>query len=292
MSSPHPVVRMNREYTEISSALADFCRKLKDENIETLAIDFEAEFNLHVYGEKLCLIQLFDGKDFYLVDPFAVSDTEIVKFLSLKNLTRIFFGADSDRSLVFKQYGLKMSSIYDLQHLVEVLNLDHKGLDAVLFSELGIEVSKKKAFQRYNWTRRPIDEEAKQYALGDVAHLFELSRVLIDKIRSEDKIEQLIYRLVSVDNSYDKKTIPGIFKTPDYKRMRRAEKNRYEKVVEIREAHAKALNLPPNTVLTKRDIASIARNPESVKKLRFDRKIPAQVRSRIINEVLEGVTEV
>ena len=36
-----------------------------------IAVDFEGEFNLHIYGEHLCLIQIFDGCDFYLIDPRA-----------------------------------------------------------------------------------------------------------------------------------------------------------------------------------------------------------------------------
>ena len=78
--------------------------------------------------------------DYYLVDPFLINDDIIVKFLTLKNMLYMFFAADSDRSLVYKQYKLKMNAVYDLQYLVEVLDLPSKGLDAVLLSELGITV--------------------------------------------------------------------------------------------------------------------------------------------------------
>ena len=95
-------------------------------------MDFEGEFNLHVYGEKLCLIQVYDGSSYYPVDPFPIADEIIVKFLSMKNMLYMFFAADSDRSLVYKQYKVKMNAVYDLQHLVEVLDLPGKGLDAML----------------------------------------------------------------------------------------------------------------------------------------------------------------
>ena len=29
--------------------------------ITSIAMDFEGEFNLHIYGEHLCLVQIFDG---------------------------------------------------------------------------------------------------------------------------------------------------------------------------------------------------------------------------------------
>ena len=41
-----------------------------------IAVDLEGEFNLHIYGEHLCLIQIFDGKDFYIIDPRSKAVSE------------------------------------------------------------------------------------------------------------------------------------------------------------------------------------------------------------------------
>ncbi|MGE4464410.1 MAG: 3'-5' exonuclease, partial [Sphaerochaeta sp.] len=61
-------------YTMIDTdaALASLLVTWKEAGITSVAMDFEGEFNLHIYGEHLCLIQLFDGSAYYLVDPFKV----------------------------------------------------------------------------------------------------------------------------------------------------------------------------------------------------------------------------
>jgi ribonuclease D len=53
---------------------------------ERIAVDFEGEFNLHVYGEHLCLIQVYDGDVFYIIDPRS-------KALTVKGLEAFFFHA-------------------------------------------------------------------------------------------------------------------------------------------------------------------------------------------------------
>jgi len=280
---------MQRDYTDIRSndELLKLIKSLNDRNVKTIAMDFEGEFNLHVYGEKLCLIQMYDGINYYLVVPFSLSDEILARFLTLKNMLYIFFAADSDRSLVYKQYGVKMNAVYDLQHLVEVLDLPGKGLDAVLLSELGVTVENKKKFQRQNWIKRPIEEGAKQYAVNDVAYLFKLHERLLQKIKDEDKVEQLIFKLAGTFKDFDKKSVPGIFKIPAFRKMSRMKKDKYTKIVELREACAKELNLPANTVLTKQDLVAVTEDSESIRRVRFHQKVPRGMRDKLIEDVLK-----
>jgi ribonuclease D len=54
-------------------------------------MDFEAEFNLHVYGEHLCLIQVFDGEEFLLIDPMNIDEKDLKSFLEMKSPVKVFF---------------------------------------------------------------------------------------------------------------------------------------------------------------------------------------------------------
>ena len=121
---------MPEHYTEIldDAGLKALMAHFSQERPPLVAMDFEGEFNLHCYGEKLCLIQIYDGKNFYLIDPFPITAQLLGEFLTMKNMVWLFFSGDSDASLVYKQYGVRMRSIYDVQHLVEVLDLPKKGL--------------------------------------------------------------------------------------------------------------------------------------------------------------------
>ncbi len=278
---------MLRTYVEITGnrELRDFCKSLADRGITRLAVDFEGEFNLHVYGEKLCLIQVYDGRDFYLIDPLGISKDALFDFFSIKDMVYFFYSADSDMSLIYKQYGIKMRSVYDIQLMVEVLNLPSRGLDGVLSSELGIVVEKKSRFQRHNWTLRPIDEDAKQYALNDVAYLFELHKKLMVKIKDRDLFEALVLKLVASAKDFDKKSVPGIFKTQAYKQMSRARKAVYKKIVEIRESYAKELDVPAHLVIPKHDLPDLAENPGKIRNIRFHNRVPGEMKERIVKDV-------
>lgn len=280
---------MIKDYKEItkSGELAAYRKELISRGVKKIAMDFEAEFNLHVYGEHLCLIQVYDGRDFILIDPMTIDPKELKAFLEMKSPVKVFFGADSDRSLVYKQYGIKIASLFDVQHLAEVLDLKKRGLDGVLELVLNVQVEKKKKYQQYNWMKRPLDRDAMEYALGDVKYLFELSDVLLARIEEKGLVEDLAFRLTSVNIDYDKKSVPGIFKTAAYKKMNRQVKRRYESIADVRDRHAREINVPPNTVLTKQDMTDVAYDLNRIKSVRFNRRVKDDRRKRVVKDILE-----
>ena len=161
------------QHLDNDQKLAAFLKHLKDRSITTLAVDFEGEFNLHVYGEKLCLVQIFDGTTFFTIDPFAVSADLLKQFLEDRKVLKLFFGAGSDVQLVYKESKIVLNSVLDLQILAEVAGCVNKGLSGLTEELFGKVTVKKKQFQMHNWTRRPIDRDAVEYALSDVEMLFE-----------------------------------------------------------------------------------------------------------------------
>lgn len=87
----------------------------KEQGITTVAMDFEGEFNLHIYGEHLCLIQLFDGSAYALVDPFTLSKEALKAFLEDASLLKVMFDCASDSALVRKQYDILLDGVYDIR---------------------------------------------------------------------------------------------------------------------------------------------------------------------------------
>ena len=178
-----------------------------------------------------------------------------------------------------------MLAVYDLQLLVDVLDLPKKGLDAVLESQLGVRVEGKKRYQRQNWLVRPLDEGARQYALNDVAHLFSLHGALLKKIEAAGLTEKLVFCMAASSKDWDRKSIPGIFKVPAYRKMKSPQKLLYEKIVAVRESSAEALNIPAHFVIPKQDLVGLSENPERIRQQRFGPKVSEQMRNRIIREV-------
>ncbi len=276
-----------KEYTLIKSDddLIKYRKHLDHNDITIVSMDFEGEYNLHIYGETLCLIQIYDGDKYFVIDPFEISRGELAKTLEDRNIMKIFYDANSDSKLLYKQYGIKMQAVYDLKILVDLLDFERKGLDAVIYRLLGITVLKKKRFQRYNWTLRPVDKDAMQYALSDVEHLFVLKKKLFELIEKSCKTEELIYSIIKKTVDFDRETIPGILKSFEYRKLRSAEKNLLKKIFEIREEIARELNVPPNLVMTKSQLFNASKDFKTINNLEFYRKIPRNIRNKFIEQL-------
>ncbi len=57
---------------ENRTGLRSYLKKFEDKGHHIIALDIEAENNPHAYGEKLCLIQIFDGIDSIIIDPLKI----------------------------------------------------------------------------------------------------------------------------------------------------------------------------------------------------------------------------
>lgn len=276
-----------KEYTLIktNNDLIDYRKYLDHNNVTIVSMDFEGEYNLHIYGETLCLVQIYDGTRYFVIDPFHISTEELAKTFEDRKIVKIFYDATSDSMLLFKQYGIKMQGVYDLKFLVDLLDFDKKGLDAIIFKLLGITISKKKKFQRYNWTLRPVDTDAMQYALSDVEHLFSLKKILFESLEREGKTEDFIYSIIQKTVDFDRQSIPGILKSYEFKKLRSAEKTLLKKIFDIREETAKELNVPPNLVMTKSQLFGASKDFRIIGNLEFNRRIPRHVQTKFVEQL-------
>lgn len=283
-------------YKVISSDrdIVEFSRYLHNNTIGTIAIDFESENNLHEYGSKICLIQIFDGKNYFVIDPFQISKEQLKSFLEDKKIVKLGYGCESDMSLLFKQYQIRIKALYDLKIMVDVLEIEKKGLGDVSKLLLGIESeSNKKKYQMHNWTRRPIDKQAIEYALSDVAYLFSLRTILLDKILSQGLIGLLLEQFVKREYDYEKIPIPTIFKSREFSDLHKDEKERAKIIYDIREKYAKEQNCPANDVLLNKDLLSIARDQAVITSIVPGRKIDHNRFYKMIDEIsriFEGKT--
>ncbi len=262
--------------------LSAFRNYLHTNKITELAMDIEGEFNLHCYGEQLCLIQIFDGTEFTIIDPFKISTGELKKLLESK-IVKIFFDASSDRMLIYRQYKIQLKSVLDLKYHVEVLNLEKRGLNSLLDAMLGIQVSKK--FQMYNWTKRPINSAAMQYALEDVKYLFHLRDLLHKRIEEQGKIHDLISTIVQQDVDYDKKSIPAYRKRNSFKTLSAEKKALADQIYELREETAKKLNWPPANVLSNDNIIRLAKGSFGNVDIPINPRVRESDRQKLIQEI-------
>lgn len=275
------------QHIDSDAPFASFLKRLKDRNITTLAMDFEGEFNLHVYGEHLCLVQVYDGDEFSTIDPFAVSAELLKSFLEDRKVLKLFFGAGSDVPLVYKERQIVLNSVLDLQILAEVAGCQNKGLSGLTEELFGRLTPKKKQFQMHNWMRRPIDPEALDYALSDVESLLDLYRELMKRIQEQGKVEALVRALVLKTPSSFSKGVAGIYKTEAYQALDKAAKARFERILVLRDQFAREADCPPDQVIAKAVVFDLAAGRTSVDAVPRQSRLPASIHTRLIAALQE-----
>jgi len=275
------------EYTYIDNneKVIDFQKYLYEKRISKIAMDFEGEYNLHSYGEKLCLIQIYDKERYFIIDPLRIDESEIINTLNNYKIVKYMYGIGSDMHLFYRQYGKKLINIYDQKCLVDVLNFENSGLDDVIKLLFGIENKHKKKYQTYNWQERPLKKDAIIYALNDVKYLFEINKILMERIINENKVNDLIFRIIKNDPDFVKEKTPLIFKKKEYRELSKNKKQKFIKIYEVREHFAKLLNKSPNNILENKVLFDIINQEISLDTIRFNKGISKNNRIEIINKL-------
>lgn len=237
----------------------------KEKGITSLSMDFEGEFNLHIYGEHLCLVQLFDGSDYFLIDPFKVSPEALKQFLENPELEKIMFDCASDSALVRKEFNIQMERVFDIRVLA--LALGYTGnLTGLIALHLGEQEEKsngsKKKNQMTNWLLRPLKDDQIQYALGDVAFLFALKAILEEKIAEKGLNEEVAQIMVNIakPKGPDK---PGWTKFSSWKYMNKEEKTYLKHFFIARDTLARKYNVPAVRILEKHLLLEMAKQVPS-----------------------------
>ena len=248
------------EYTLLDSdeKIETQCIAWKD--IEKLAVDFEGEFNLHVYGEHLCLIQIYDGSGFYLIDARNKNVTQkgLSSFFSL-DARKLWFDCQSDQALVYKKYGLKIKNIYDLRVLAQALGFQGN-LISLEKEYLGIDIKiNKKKNQQANWMKRPIDPDNLEYALLDVAYLMDLEKVLAEKIKEKKLSKNIERRMKSVTSVREPE--PGWMRIGPWRKYNEKQRVLIKDIYISRDKIARRFNVPASRVLDKQTMIELVVNP-------------------------------
>ena len=110
----------------------------------------------------------------------------------------------------------------------------------------------------FNWTKRPLPEDALQYALGDVVHLFDLNAKLIEAVTEKKLVAQVLERFVIDRPKKVGETIPGVKKKGQYKKLHPKQRQRFDVLFETRDKLARELNKPPNNVLSNERLFQLA----------------------------------
>jgi len=278
-------------YLDTDKQVTAFLQSLRERQVTTVAVDIEGEFNLHHYGEHLCLVQIFDRKESVLIDPQTVRISLIKQFFEDPKTLKIMYDCTGDRTILFRKYGISINGVLDLMPAVELLDFQKKNLGAVLQEVLKVEPKSKKKFQRYNWMKRPVEEDALAYAMEDVKYLFDLKEELIGRIIGNKQLDNYLLRNMEVQTrpvALD--ALPGIFKKDRFRKLSSEGKALFRKLFDERDGFAEKLDLPPNSVVSNEELFRLSESQMTAGNITFTRRIGRDTADSIRREFSRIIT--
>lgn len=276
------------EYITSDAGIAELIPVL--EARDRIAVDFEGEFNLHIYGEHLCLVQIFDGEDYHIIDPRSsgVSPKGLGMFFQ-SSVQKIFFDAQSDASLVHKRYGMTIRNIYDIRIPAMLLGYTGNllGLEELY---LGIDnTGGKKKKQTSNWLVRPLGDEQIEYALSDVEHLIELKDILEQEIDARGLQKECSRQMKKA--LILKPPVQPWKKVGDWRHMSKEERVFLKHLFIARDSLAERFNVPAVRVMEKHMLLKLASDPsKSIESLeRVLEKAPPRFRKLLSSSLWAAI---
>ncbi len=153
--------------------LADFCKAAAQHPYVTMDTEFLRE---RTYYSKLCLIQLAvpgEGEDSaVLVDPLAdgMSLDPLYDLFRDENVVKVFHAARQDLEIFWVEAAVFPKPLFDTQVAAMVCGFGEQvGYETLVRKICKQGVDKTSRFT--DWSRRPLTEAQKTYALADVTHL-------------------------------------------------------------------------------------------------------------------------
>ncbi|MDY7078916.1 MAG: ribonuclease D, partial [Chloroflexota bacterium] len=153
-----------------------------------VAVDTESN-SLYAYQEQVCLIQFSIPGEDYLVDPLAGLDLSPLGHLFADpGKQKVFHAAEYDVMCLKRDFGFRFANLFDTMWAARILGWPRVGLGDVLQETFGVHT--KKRYQRYNWGKRPLDQEALTYACLDTHYLLPLRHLQADALAQKENLEE------------------------------------------------------------------------------------------------------
>jgi ribonuclease D len=280
---------MSYRFIKTNRDLTAYLKDCEEQKISVMALDIEAELNMHAYGERLCLVQAFDGAGTVLIDPIKI-DREIIKsFLENRNILKVFYDAASDMSLMKNAYNIEIKSILDLRPAVTLLNFEKQDLHSVLAAELGVFLNNKDKFHKHNWTLRPISAEAIEYAVSDVFYLLKLKDALMKRLFEKSLMDSFTLNNLKIQNKdYQRNPEEKYTRINGYRDLLDDEKAIAREVGKIIEKYAREYDIPSHWVIKKDDVIEIVKDPEYLNSIRWPNRFSKASMLNILNELKDA----
>ena len=270
--------------------LADFCSDAAGHPYVTVDTEFLRE---RTYYSKLCLIQIaYPGEgdeNAVLVDPLSadISLEPLYDLFRNEAVIKVFHAARQDLEIFFIDAGVIPKPLFDTQVAAMVCGFgDQVGYETLVRKVAKQSLDKSSRFT--DWSRRPLTDAQKTYALADVTHLRVIYEKLAAKLAKNKRSHWVEEELQTLTNPETYITRPE----EAWKRVKtRTNSARMLAIVralaEFREAHAQSSNIPRNRVFKDDALIELASTkPQSFDDLQRSRLLLREARK---GDIAKGI---
>jgi len=270
--------------------LAAFCKDAADHDYVTVDTEFLRE---RTYYSQLCLIQLAmpgeDDSTAVLVDPLA-EGLDLAPLYDLfrdTSVVKVFHAARQDLEIFFVDAGVIPEPLFDTQIAAMVCGFGEQvGYETLVKRIAKEQLDKSSRFT--DWSRRPLTDAQKKYALADVTHLRRIYEYLAGKLKKQNR-EAWVAEELSVLTSPDTYIVHP---EEAWKRVRtRTSSPRFLGIVQqlaaFRESYAQSNNVPRSRVYKDDALVELASTkPQSMKDLGRSRLLLREARK---GDIADGI---
>ncbi|MBK5932959.1 ribonuclease D [Rhodovulum imhoffii] len=238
--------------------LAAFCEEAKHGPYVTVDTEFLRE---RTYYARLCLVQLAlpEGGEAVLVDPLSGLSLEPLYDLFVNpKVVKVFHAARQDLEIFFVEGNVFPEPLFDTQVAAMVCGFGEQvGYETLVRKIAKASLDKTSRFT--DWSRRPLSEAQKKYALADVTHLrviYEYLAAELEKTNREKWVREELQVL----------TDPATYvvnPSEAWKRVKtRTHSGKFlalvQELARFRESYAQARNIPRNRVFKDEALLELA----------------------------------
>lgn len=166
--------------------LIDACAHLNMQSFITVDTEFMRE---NTYYPQLCLIQVASPHMGFLIDPLSngLDLSPLWDVMRNEKVLKVFHASRQDIE-IFTYYKATPSPVFDTQVAAMAYGYgDQIAYDQLVRELLKVEIDKGSRYT--DWSRRPLNDDQLQYALGDVTHLAKLYPMLREKLETKGRLE-------------------------------------------------------------------------------------------------------
>jgi ribonuclease D len=250
------------KYTLISTTedFRDVLGRLRES--PRLAIDIEAD-SLYHYYEKVCLIQISNDRDTYILDPLKIEGIEaLAPLMADPSTEKVFHAPSYDFYCLRRDYGFEFRNIFDTHVAAQLLGYEFLGLSALMEEIMAIRHSKRR--QRDDWSQRPLKTEQLEYAAMDTHHLLRLRDILEEQLIQKDRLG---WAKEEFEMTAILERTPKEFDTEGFRRIKGCRDLSPQELVVLRSLYifrdriARELDVPPFKVLNNSVLIDLAQKP-------------------------------